>query len=114
MRIINQLKRRKSGQTILKWLFDCFLFFKENKELSKNYLEEIKQIKDIKIYDDVYIKINNQVYNAWVMSKNINSIIVGYSIDDRFEEYTFNIRGMWNKTQVIQKDFVLILNQADL
>jgi hypothetical protein len=45
------------------------------------------------------------------VQKNINSIIIGYTIGEDFEEYTFNIRGMWNKTQIIQDNKMLILNK---
>ena len=88
-----------------------FLFLKK-KELSSNEIvKSLRKIKDIQIYDDVYIQIDNQIYTAWVMQKNINSIIIGYTIGEDFKEYTFNIRGMWNKTQIIQDNKMLILNK---
>lgn len=89
------------------------LLFPKKKEplLNEITVDPLKKIKDIQIYDDVYIQINNQIYTAWVMKKNINSIIIGYTIGEDIKEYTFNIRGMWNKTQVIQDNKMLILNK---
>lgn len=53
------------------------LLFPKKKELLLNEItvDPLKKIKDIQIYDDVYIQIDNQIYTAWVMQKNINSII---------------------------------------
>lgn len=89
------------------------LLFPKKKELLLNEItvDPLKKIKDIQIYDDVYIQIDNQIYTARVMQKNINSIIIGYTIGEDFKEYTFNIRGMWNKTQIIQDNKMLILNK---
>lgn len=88
-----------------------FLFLKKKELLSNEIVKSLRKIKDIQIYDDVYIQIDNQIYTAWVMQKNINSIIIGYTIGEDFKEYTFNIRGMWNKTQIIQDNKMLILNK---
>lgn len=89
------------------------LLFPKKKELLLNEItvDPLKKIKDIQIYDDVYIQIDNQIYTAWVVQKNINSIIIDYTIGEDFKEYTFNIRGMWNKTQIIQDNKMLILNK---
>lgn len=88
-----------------------FLFLKKKRTPSNEIVKSLRKIKDIQIYDDVYIQIDNQIYTAWVMQKNINSIIIGYTIGEDFKEYTFNIRGMWNKTQIIQDNKMLILNK---
>lgn len=41
-----------------------FLFLKK-KELSSNEIvKSLRKIKDIQIYDDVYIQIDNQIYTA--------------------------------------------------
>lgn len=88
-----------------------FLFLKKKELPSNEIVKSLRKIKDIQIYDDVYIQIDNQIYTAWVMQKNINSIIIGYTIGEDFKEYTFNIRGMWNKTQIIQDNKMLILNK---
>lgn len=71
-------------------------------------------IKDIKVYDDVFIKDESQTFNAWVMYKNINSIMVGYSNGDELKDYTFNIRGLWNKSIITEGNKILILNKEDL
>ncbi len=88
-----------------------FLLLKKKELPSNEIVKSLRKIKDIQIYDDVYIQIDNQIYTAWVMQKNINSIIIGYTIGEDFKEYTFNIRGMWNKTQIIQDNKMLILNK---
>jgi hypothetical protein len=71
-----------------------FLFLKKKELPSNEIVKSLRKIKDIQIYDDVYIQIDNQIYTACVMQKNINSIIIGYTIGEDFKEYTFNIRGM--------------------
>lgn len=96
-------------QLLKHWL--SFLFLKKKELPSNEIVKSLRKIKDIQIYDDVYIQIDNQIYTAWVMQKNINSIIIGYTIGEDFKEYTFNIRGMWNKTQIIQDNKMLILNK---
>lgn len=47
------------------------LLFPKKKELLLNEItvDPLKKIKDIQIYDDVYIQIDNQIYTAWVMQK---------------------------------------------
>ena len=111
MRTITRIRKEKNDQTIIKVLFESPISKEKRTFIKWNYRRSIKKIKDIQIYDDVYIQIDNQIYTAWVMQKNINSIIIGYTIGEDFKEYTFNIRGMWNKTQIIQDNKMLILNK---
>ena len=40
--------------------------------------------------------------------------MVGYSNGDELKDYTFNIRGLWNKSIITEGDKILILNKEDL
>lgn len=41
-----------------------FLFLKKKELLSNEIVKSLRKIKDIQIYDDVYIQIDNQIYTA--------------------------------------------------
>lgn len=41
-----------------------FLFLKKKEFPSNEIVKSLRKIKDIQIYDDVYIQIDNQIYTA--------------------------------------------------
>lgn len=57
-------KRKKMIKQLLKYCLN--LLFPKKKELLLNEItvDPLKKIKDIQIYDDVYIQIDNQIYTA--------------------------------------------------
>jgi len=90
-------------------------FFKPNsKPEVKDNIPETKQIKDLKVYDDVFIKIDNQIYSGWVTDISKNSLSICY--EDK--EYTpfevrFIIKNLKNQSVIKNQNKTLIINQRD-
>lgn len=72
-------------------------------------------INDLKMFDDIYVKINSNVYKGWVINKTVNIVAICYEGDDKkLHEMSFNIKGLYSETIVTNMGNSLILNKKDV
>lgn len=76
--------------------------------------ENLRQIKDLKVYDDVYLKIDDTIYEAWVFEKTAKRILLNYTENSKMLDTQFIISEKENKTIIQENNRVLILNNKDL
>lgn len=72
------------------------------------------KIKDLRVYDDVYIKVEDQLYIAWVVEKTENRLLLSYEINKKLQDMQFIIADLENQSVIKELNRVLILNKEDI
>ena len=71
----------------------------------------LKTIKDLDVFDDVWIKENDEIYYGWVYEISRRHITVVY--DDAKKDYKFQIIKPLTNTQIEQDNKVLFCNKPE-
>ena len=75
----------------------------------KNILANIAQ------FDNVWIKLDNNIFEGWVVERVNNTVYTVYSdSDNKLQDATFTISRPLNRTTLEQNNKVLILNKDDI
>lgn len=81
---------------------------------SKKKLENIsprcqKQVKDLSLFDSIWIGENNQIFPGWIYDISRKHITVVYG--DNLKDYKFRITKPTTVTQITQGDKTLYCNE---
>ncbi len=89
-------------------IFKWFKRKEKNLKTQKSILD--KSIGNIKIFDDVFIKEKDNLFDGWVYSKNSDTIYVVYTDCDQKLQYAeFKIERPLNKKESTQNNITLII-----
>ena len=99
-------------------------WFKKSKKVTEK--QESKSIKSIKPsnfdlnsisqFDDVWIKIDNKIYEGWVVDRIENNINIVYSdSNNKLQDAFFKIERPFNRNYITQNNKTLLLtNETDV
>lgn len=90
------------------------IFKLQPQPISEPELVEDRYIKDLKVYDDVYLKINDTIYLGWVSEIGKNTLSIVYD-NEKMEpyEHQFIIKNLKNQKILVTRNATLILNKRD-
>lgn len=72
-------------------------------------------ISDIKVFDDVYVKINGDILSGWVTERNGNKIMVLCENKDKtIFETSFTIKRPLDRDYINEENKVLYLNKETI
>ena len=90
------------------WFRKILNYFK--KPIISKLILSLTQLKDIKQYDDVQIKIEDNIYEGWVVEKKENMVFIVYTDSSgRLIDATFIITRPYNRNRLEQSGKTLIL-----
>ena len=96
----------------MKWLKKIF-GIKEEPTIVEN-LKSLKNISQIKQFDDVWIKIDNNIYEGWVTENKENIVYIVYTDDNnKLQDAVFRIERPLTRTTIICNNKTLILNKSE-
>ena len=86
-------------------ILNCF-----KKPIVSKPIVNLTQLNDIKQYDDVQIKIGDNIYEGWVVEKKENVVFIVYTDSSgRLIDTTFIITRPYNRNRLEQSGKTLIL-----
>ena len=90
------------------------IFKLQPQPISEPEFVEDRYIKDLKLYDDVYLKINDIIYLGWVSEIGKNTLSIVYD-NEKMEpyEHQFVIKNLKNQKILVTRKATLILNKRD-
>lgn len=90
------------------WFRRILNYFK--KSIVSKPIVSLTQLNDIKQYDDVQIKIGDNIYEGWVVEKKENVVFIVYTDNSgRLIDTTFTITRPYNRNRLEQSGKTLIL-----
>lgn len=90
------------------WFRKILNYFK--KPIVSKPIVNLTQLNDIKQYDDVQIKIGDNIYEGWVVEKKENVVFIVYTDSSgRLIDTTFTIIRPYNRNRLEQSGKTLIL-----
>ena len=90
------------------------IFKSQPQPISEPEMIEDRYIKDLKLYDDVYLKINNSIYEGWICEIGKNTLSVIYDNDQKeLCECRFIIKNLNHQKVITNRNITLIINQKD-
>ena len=95
----------------MKWLEKIF-----HKNIPEKIIpvSNLKTIAEIKQFDDVWIKIDDLIYEGWVVNNEDNNIYIVYTDkNNKLQDIVFKIERPLNRTVLENNRKVLILNKSE-
>ena len=95
----------------MKWLKKIF-----HKNIPEKIIPvtNLKTIVEIKQFDDVWIKIDDFIYEGWVVNNEDNNIYIVYTDkNNKLQDIVFKIERPLNRTILENNRKVLILNKSE-
>lgn len=90
------------------WFRKILNYFK--KPIVSEPVVNLTQLNDIKQYDDVQIKIGDNIYEGWVVEKKENVVFIVYTDNSgKLIDTTFTITRPYNRSRLEQSGKTLIL-----
>lgn len=88
--------------------------FNKSKNVNKqNILSDIN-LGNVKIFDDVWIKEDDIIYDGWVFAKSSDYITIIYSKKQSVYDASFKIERPLDRTIITQNNKTLILKRDDV
>ena len=76
--------------------------------------KSLKNISQIKQFDDVWVKIDNSIYDGWVTENKENTVYVVYTDDNnKLQDAVFKIERPLTRTTIEYNNKTLILNKSE-
>ena len=90
-------------------------FIKDEKVNEELIHSKYLTIEDLKVFDDLYLKMDNKIYEAWVTEKKSKKILICYTDDEnKLQEIGFIIDNLLNKSIITENNRMLIINKKDI
>ena len=95
------------------WLKNIFRTSKKINKEKSNVIQSIN-IGNINIFDDVWIKVNNNIYPGWVFDKIGNNVHIVYFDNNCILDAKFKIERPLDRIEITQNNKTLILKRYDV
>lgn len=89
------------------------LFSKSEDSTETNTLMDIN-LGNVKIFDDVWIQEDDNIYDGWVFAKSSDYITIVYSKKHGVYDASFKIERPLDRTKITQNNKTLILKRDDV
>lgn len=89
------------------------LFSKSEDSTETNTLTDIN-LGNVKIFDDVWIQEDDNIYDGWVFAKSSDYITIIYSKKRDVYDVSFKIERPLDRTKITQNNKTLILKRDDV
>lgn len=87
-----------------------FKFIKKLFKLNETKsLKKEKTVKDLQIFDDIWVKEDNEIFKGWIWDISRRCITVVYG--EGLRDFKFQIPRPMNVTEIVQGDKVLYCNE---
>ena len=97
----------------MKWIDKIRSIFKPPETIVKTIPKKV--LSDLNVYDDVWIKDNNNIYEGWVIERSKKFISVIYSdSENKLQDIKFLIDRPLDRSIIKYCNFFIYLNKSEL